>query len=192
MALGKQTYNANLPSGDLDEFLADMSQEKASYSTDEEEGLDGLFSKENEDYESEDNYVNEDSDNDFDEASEDESIDFDPQMAELSAEFAAMMTDLALPSLIASFIKCSPEKLQATKEQYAKLTSAYAQYLKTKQIKLSPGWMLIGVIVSVYATKIPIALQEQKLKEKEDELKKKEQELEARAREFEKHRAEEV
>ena len=42
---------------------------------------------------------------------------------------------------------------------------------------MSPGWMLIGVIASIYATKVPLAIQERKLKEREDELAKREQQL---------------
>ena len=50
--------------------------------------------------------------------------------------------------------------------------------------------MLIGVIASIYATKIPNALQEQKLKEKEEELEAKEKELELRMKQFEAERKE--
>lgn len=189
MALGDKTYNANLPNGDLDEFLSDMNEEKASYSDTEDEGLNDLFHYQEESstddgfdggYDGEDNAGGED----------DGRIEFDASLAGLSAEFAAMMTDLALPSLIAMFIKCNPEKLQATKDQYDKLTKAYTQYLQTKQIALTPGWMLIGVIASIYATKIPNALQEQKLKEKEEELEAKEKELELRMKQFEAERKE--
>lgn len=189
MALGDKTYNANLPSGDLDEFLSDMNQEKASYSDTEDEGLNDLFN--NQEESSTDDGFEGGFDGDGDEGGEDdERIEFDASMAGLSAEFAAMMTDLALPSLIAMFIKCSPEKLQATKDQYDKLTKAYTQYLQTKQIALTPGWMLIGVIASIYATKIPNALQEQKLKEKEEELEAKEKELELRMKQFDAERKE--
>ena len=180
MALG---YNANLPNGDLDDFLSEMNQEKASYSDSEDEGIDEILPQ-NEDSGSEDDYEgNYDSDEDGD-GGEEERVGFDPSLASLSAEFAAMITDLAIPALIAMFVKCDPERLQATTDQLEKLTKAYSQYLQTKQIQLTPGWMLVGVIASVYGTKIPIALQEQKLKEREEELKTKEKELELRMKEF--------
>ena len=57
------------------------------------------------------------------------------------------------------------------------MMKAFAQYLQTKQISMSPGWVLIGVIASIYATKVPLAIQERKLKEREDELAKREQQL---------------
>jgi hypothetical protein len=189
MSLGDKTYNANLPSGDLDEFLSDMNQEKASYSDTEDEGLNDLFNSQEESsseeefgggYDEEGNEGGED----------DERIEFDASMAGLSAEFAAMITDLAIPALIAMFVKCNPERLQATTDQLQKLTKAYTQYLQTKQIQLTPGWMLIGVIASIYGTKIPVAMQEQKLKEKEEELRAKEKELELRMKEFDQQRKE--
>lgn len=170
--VGEVTYNAELPNGDLEAFLSDMNQDKASYSDREDNGLDELFS------ESAPMGDGELSDGDsFFEDKEREVFSVSPELAELSADFAAMMTDLALPSLIALFVKCDPEQLQATREQYDKLVKAYAQYLQTKQISMSPGWMLIGVIASIYATKVPLAIQERKLKEREDELAKREQQL---------------
>lgn len=181
MALG---YNANLPNGDLDGFLSDMNEEKASYSDTEDEGLDNLFGNEEEsgsEGEYEGGFSGGDEDGD---GGEEERVGFDPSLASLSAEFAAMITDLAIPALIAMFVKCDPQRLQATTDQLEKLTKAYSQYLQTKQIQLTPGWMLIGVIASVYGTKIPLALQEKKLKEKEEELKTKEKELELRMKEF--------
>lgn len=180
MALG---YNANLPNGDLDDFLSEMNQEKASYSDSEDEGIEEILPP-NEDSGSEGDYEgNFDGDEDGD-GGEEERVGFDPGLASLSAEFAAMITDLAIPALIAMFVKCDPQRLQATTDQLEKLTKAYSQYLQTKQIQLTPGWMLAGVIASVYGSKIPIALQEQKLKEKEEELKTKEKELELRMKEF--------
>ena len=187
MKLG-DTYNANLPNGDLDGFLSDMSEPKAEYSEKEDEGMDDLFGEEAEE---EEEYDEADDDNYEDEDEEDEGETFDPQLATLSAEFAAMITDLAIPTMIAMFVKCEPQRLQATQDQLQKLTSAYSSYLKTKQIKLSPGWMLIGVIVSIYGTKVPLAMKEAKLKEKEEELKQKEADLERRQREYEIKTAEE-
>lgn len=179
MALG---YNANLPNGDLDDFLNEMNQEKASYSDSEDEGIEEILPQD------EDNGLGDGYESNFsggeDGDEESERVEFDPGLASLSAEFASMITDLAIPALIAMFVKCDPQRLQATTDQLEKLTKAYSQYLQTKQIQLTPGWMLIGVIASVYGTKIPIALQEQKLKEKEEELKNKEKELELRMKEF--------
>lgn len=185
MKLG-ETYNANLPNGDLDGFLSDMSQPKAEYSDKEDEGMDDLFANEEEEYEED-----EEDGQDGEEYEDEEEETFDPQIAALSAEFAAMITDLAIPTIIAMFVKCEPSRLQATQDQLQKLTSAYSSYLKTKQIKLSPGWMLIGVIVSIYGAKVPMAMREAKLKEKEEELKQKEAELEKRQREYEIKTAEE-
>lgn len=193
MALGEKTYNANLPNGDLDDFLSDMNKEKASYSDTEDEGLDNLFGNEGENGSEETyggDYGGEDEEDYGGEEDEDERVEFDAGLASLSAEFAAMITDLAIPTLIAMFVKCDPERLQATKDQLQKLTKAYSQYLQTKKIQLTPGWMLIGVIASVYGTKIPIAIQEQKLKEKEEELKTREKELELRMKQFEYERKE--
>ena len=187
MALGEKTYNANLPNGDLDDFLSDMNEEKASYSDTEDEGLDNLFGNSGES-DTEETYGGDESEGY--EEDEEEKVNFDSGLASLSAEFAAMITDLAIPALIAMFVKCNPERLQATTDQLQKLTKAYTQYLQTKQIQLTPGWMLIGVIASIYGTKIPIAMQEQKLKEKEEELQAKEKELELRMKEFEQQRKE--
>lgn len=181
MALGNETYNANLPNGDLDEFLSDINKEKTSYSQDEEEGLNDLFGDQ-----TSCDFDGTQSDGEVtDQLEGDDKISFNPEMASLSADFAAMMTDLALPSLIALFVKCDPEKLQATQEQYDKLVKAYTQYLETKQIQMTPGWMLVGVIASIYATKIPAAIRERKLKEREDELNAREKEFEERVRKFE-------
>lgn len=188
MALGEKTYNANLPNGDLDEFLSDMNEEKASYSDTEDEGLDNLFGNPGES-DTEETYGGDESEG-YEDDEEEEKVNFDSGLASLSAEFAAMITDLAIPALIAMFVKCKPERLQATTDQLQKLTKAYTQYLQTKQIQLTPGWMLIGVIASIYGTKIPIAMQEQKLKEKEEELQAKEKELELRMKEFEQQRKE--
>lgn len=184
MALGNETYNANLPNGDLDEFLSDINKEKTSYSQDEEEGLNDLFGDQTSN--SDCDFDGTQSDGEVtDQLEGDDKISFNPEMASLSADFAAMMTDLALPSLIALFVKCDPEKLQATQEQYDKLVKAYTQYLETKQIQMTPGWMLVGVIASIYATKIPAAIRERKLKEREDELNAREKEFEERVRKFE-------
>lgn len=188
MALGEKTYNANLPNGDLDDFLSDMNEEKASYSDTEDEGLDNLFGNSGES-DTEETYGGDESEG-YEDDEEEENVNFDSGLASLSAEFAAMITDLAIPALIAMFVKCNPERLQATTDQLQKLTKAYTQYLHTKQIQLTPGWMLIGVIASIYGTKIPIAMQEQKLKEKEEELQAKEKELELRMKEFEQQRKE--
>lgn len=188
MALGEKTYNANLPNGDLDDFLSDMNEEKASYSDTEDEGLDNLFGNSGES-DTEETYGGDESEG-YEEDDEEEKVNFDSGLASLSAEFAAMITDLAIPALIAMFVKCNPERLQATTDQLQKLTKAYTQYLQTKQIQLTPGWMLIGVIASIYGTKIPVAMQEQKLKEKEEELRAKEKELELRMKEFEQQRKE--
>jgi hypothetical protein len=188
MALGEKTYNANLPNGDLDDFLSDMNEEKASYSDTEDEGLDNLFGNSGES-DTEETYGGDESEG-YEDDEEEEKVNFDSGLASLSAEFAAMITDLAIPALIAMFVKCNPERLQATTDQLQKLTKAYTQYLQTKQIQLTPGWMLIGVIASIYGTKIPIAMQEQKLKKKEEELQAKEKELELRMKEFEQQRKE--
>ena len=182
--LGETEYKAELPSGDLDAFLKDMNEEKAAYSASEDEGLDELYSNHS-------SFGSEETATDMDPsmgdgfAEEPSVISISPEMAALSADFAAMMTDLALPSLLALFVKCNPERLQATQDQYDKLVKAYSQYLQTKQIQMTPGWMLIGVIASIYATKIPSALKEQKLKEKEEELERREQELMRRLKELE-------
>lgn len=189
MALGEKTYNANLPNGDLDEFLSDMNEEKASYSDTEDEGLDNLFGNAGES-DTEETYGGGDDSDGYEDDEEEEKVNFDSGLASLSAEFAAMITDLAIPALIAMFVKCNPERLQATTDQLQKLTKAYTQYLQTKQLALTPGWMLIGVIASIYGTKIPVAMQEQKLKEKEEELRAKEKELELRMKEFEQQRKE--
>lgn len=189
MTLGEKSYNANLPCGDLDDFLSDINEQKTAYSDSEDEGLDNLFEKEEEDA-SEEVYGGGYDDEDENDDEEEEKVNFDPGLASLSAEFAAMITDLAIPALIAMFVKCDPQRLQATTDQLQKLTKAYSQYLQTKQIQLTPGWMLIGVIASIYGTKIPIALQEQKLKEKEEELKTKEKELELRMKQFDVERKE--
>lgn len=173
----EEHYEAELPNGDLDAFLNDMNQDKTSYTDHEDSGLDELFSATDSSSEAaslEDEF--------FSDAGETEVITISPELAGLSADFAAMMTDLALPSLIALFLKCDPERLQATQDQYDKLVKAYAQYLQTKQIAMTPGWMLVGVIASIYATKIPVALQERKLKEKEEELARREKELMERMR----------
>ena len=141
MALG---YNANLPNGDLDDFSNEMNQEKASYSDSEDEGIEEILPQD-EDNPSEGEYEgNYDGDEDGD-GGEEERVGFDPSLASLSAEFAAMITDLAIPALIAMFVKCDPQRLQATTDQLEKLTKAYSQYLQTKQIQLTPGWALIGV-----------------------------------------------
>ena len=189
MALGEKTYNANLPNGDLDDFLSDMNEEKASYSDTEDEGLDNLFGNSGES-DTEETYGGGDDSDGYEDDEEEEKVNFDSGLASLSAEFAAMITDLAIPALIAMFVKCNPERLQATTDQLQKLTKAYTQYLQTKQIQLTPGWMLIGVIASIYGTKIPVAMQEQKLKKKEEELQAKEKELELRMKEFEQQRKE--
>ena len=188
MALGEKTYNANLPNGDLDDFLSDMNEEKASYSDTEDEGLDNLFGNSGES-DTEETYGGDESEG-YEDDEEEEKVNFNSGLASLSAEFAAMITDLAIPALIAMFVKCNHERLQATTDQLQKLTKAYTQYLQTKQIQLTPGWMLIGVIASIYGTKIPIAMQEQKLKKKEEELQAKEKELELRMKEFEQQRKE--
>lgn len=188
MALGEKTYNANLPNGDLDDFLSDMNEEKAIYSDTEDEGLDNLFGNSGES-DTEETYGGDESEG-YEDDEEEEKVNFDSGLASLSAEFAAMITDLAIPALIAMFVKCKPERLQATTDQLQKLTKAYTQYLQTKQIQLTPGWMLLGVIASIYGTKIPIAMQEQKLKEKEEALQAKEKELELRMKEFEQQRKE--
>ncbi|MBS7363595.1 MAG: hypothetical protein KIH03_07265 [Paludibacteraceae bacterium] len=188
MALGEKKYNANLPNGDLDDFLSDMNEEKASYSDTEDEGLDNLFGNSGES-DAEETYGGGDESDGYEDG-EEEKVNFDSGLASLSAEFAAMITDLAIPALIAMFVKCNPERLQATTDQLQKLTKAYTQYLQTKQIQLTPGWMLIGVIASIYGTKIPVAMQEQKLKEKEEELRAKEKELELRMKEFDQQRKE--
>lgn len=188
MALGEKKYNANLPNGDLDDFLSDMNEEKASYSDTEDEGLDNLFGNSGES-DAEETYGGGDESDGYEDG-EEEKVNFDSGLASLSAEFAAMITDLAIPALIAMFVKCNPERLQATTDQLQKLTKAYTQYLQTKPIQLTPGWMLIGVIASIYGTKIPVAMQEQKLKEKEEELRAKEKELELRMKEFDQQRKE--
>lgn len=188
---GEETYKAELPNGNLTDFLKSINEEKASYSDSEEEGLDDILPPRQDPPEF---GINE---GEFGEegynggggydggAYQDEKITVTPEMASLSADFAAMMTDLALPSLIALFVKCNPEKLQATQDQYDKLVQAYSQYLSVKQIQLTPGWMLIGVVCSIYATKIPNAIKERELKEREDELKKREEELNERIKEME-------
>lgn len=170
---GEEKYKAELPNGNLDEFLKSINEEKASYAESEEEGLDEVFNSEPEPPEG-----------GFDGGYPcgNEKITVSPEMAALSADFAAMMTDLALPSLIAHFVKCDPEKLAATQEQYDKLVKAYSQYLSVKEIELTPGWMLIGVVCSIYATKIPAAMKERELKEKEEQLKKREEELNEKLR----------
>lgn len=176
----EEHYEAELPNGDLDAFLSDMNQDKASYADSEDSGLDELFGSQShmdEGMPSEDGFSSS-------EDVESEVITISPEVAALSADFAAMMTDLALPSLIALFVKCDPQRLQATQEQYDKLVKAYAQYLQTKQISMTPGWMLVGVIASIYATKIPVALQERKLKEKEEALARREKQLEEREKLF--------
>lgn len=185
---GGQQYKAELPNGDLDAFLKSINEEKASYSDSETEGLEEILppSPEPGEYFSGGGYGEGFNEGGFEGGGygspEDEKIIVSPEIAALSADFAAMMTDLALPSAIAMFVKCDPEKLQATQDQYDKLVKAYAQYLSVKQIELTPGWMLIGVVCSIYATKIPTALKERELKDKEDELKKREDELNERLR----------
>ncbi len=179
-------YKAELPNGNLDDFLQSINQEKASYSDSETEGLDEIFKDPEPPVDGFGDGFNGDGydGGGFGGSKEEEKITISPEMASLSADFAAMMTDLALPSLIAIFIKCDPEKLQATQDQYDKLVQAYSQYLSVKQIELTPGWMLIGVVCSIYATKIPNALKERELKEREEQLNKREEELTQRLQEL--------
>lgn len=187
---GEEQYKAELPNGNLTDFLKSMNEEKASYAESETEGLDEIIPPTPE-YNEEDFSGGYSGEGDYNGGGydggpyQDEKITVSPELASLSADFAAMMTDLALPSLIALFVKCDPEKLQATQDQYDKLVQAYSQYLQVKQIQLTPGWMLIGVVCSIYATKIPTALKERELKDREDELKRREEELNERLKNLE-------
>lgn len=189
--IGEKEYTAELPNGDLNSFLSDMNESKTSYSESEEEGLNDLFDKSNTTNGNTTNGATENNqtlggangtNGTTDNGNGEEKTTFNPELANLSSEFAAMLTDLAIPSLIAMLLKCDSEKLQATEEQYKQLVEAYSKYLQTKQIAISPGLMLVGAIVSIYATKIPTAIKERELKQREQELNRREEELEKRAR----------
>ena len=104
---------------------------------------------------------------------------FSKNIAGVFVEF----TDMAMAGAASVIAKETQEG--ATKQEKEPLKDAWANYLKDKNADISPGWILLGMIVMVYAPKMWNAWQVRKLKEENEA---KDKEIEALKKELERHK----
>lgn len=71
---------------------------------------------------------------------------------------------------IAKLSKDDKQELKTDEETKESLSNAWANYLKDKGGELSPGILLIILVLGVYAPKIPLAFEMRKLKKQNSEL----------------------
>ncbi len=95
------------------------------------------------------------------------------EASRFTADIVVETIDVAFVETIGFLAKLSKEDKQELKtddETKENLSNAWANYLKDRGGELSPGVLLIILVLGVYAPKIPLAFELRKLKKQNSEL----------------------
>ena len=111
-----------------------------------------------------------------------ENFKFSKNIAGIFVEF----TDMAMSGVASIIAKETQEG--ASKQEKEPLTDAWANFLKDKNADISPGWILLAMVLMVYAPKLWNARQCRKLKleneQKDKEIESLKKELERRKKQY--------
>jgi len=98
------------------------------------------------------------------------------KLNEPTAEIIVGLIDVILPIVISIILNnTEKEDIKLDDDERETLTSAWAQYLKTTSINLTPGWVLIVTMLTIYGAKVSIALVNRKKEPEFIETKQKEE-----------------
>lgn len=160
----KTTINTNLPQGDLDEFMKEFMKPKQDMHINEADGLDRL--------------------------EEDITPDDVPQIqmqsgaAKATGKLCVTVVDTVLPACLGMIAKDDGDNFKASDEERSELEEAFSEYMKLKGADVPPGVMVLILVGTIYASKLPYAIQQRKIAKAKEELEKKEKELQEREREL--------
>lgn len=76
------------------------------------------------------------------------------KLAQPTASLCVSVIDILIPALIGYFVGLEKSAFKLDTREQETLTDAFANYLKDKNVDLSPGTILIITIVSIYTPKI--------------------------------------
>ncbi|NCC99482.1 MAG: hypothetical protein EOL95_07260 [Bacteroidia bacterium] len=104
--------------------------------------------------------------------------------AKATAKLFATIIDSTIPATLGIIAKEESTDYRAAEEDKQDLEDALTEYVKLKGGDIPPGVMVLILILTIYGSKVPHALQQRKLNQKKEELLAKEKELEAREKAF--------
>lgn len=165
MNLKPETENTpeyNFASEDIDGFISDFNRPKQNMNADEREGLDEL----------------EPEDPEYDPNDIEEPEHMSSTAAKQTSSIVVTVIDNVLPTTLAAIAKGEASDYKATPDEREELKSALAEYLKLKGGEIPPWLMVLILVLSIYGSKLPQALQERKLNERQEALDRREKELE--------------
>lgn len=163
-----------LPSGNIDEFISEMQAPKQDMNIDESEGLDEL-----EDLQENETVERQDID-----------VEMTANASKMTSKLLCTVLDSVIPnglSLIAGDAE-SVNLYKASDEQRDELEEALTAYIRLKGGDIPPGIMVIILVITIYGSKIPLAIQQRKLNKEKELLKQQQQELERQRLEFEREK----
>ncbi len=156
----------------IDSFIAEMQQEKQHTVEDPFAGLEDL----------------DEEPTDVEDEAPSEKIDtrMTKTAANASGAIVVGVIDTILPAILGFIAKEDAKEYKADPDQRADLEVAMSNYMALQGEQIPPGYMVLILIVGIYATQIPAALQHRKLNEREAALNEREKALNAKAEEMKK------
>ncbi len=155
---------------DIDGFLDDLNTPKQETVRDRYDGL--------EDLPSDDIEVDE-------EKQEPVDIQMKASAAKATGKLVATVIDTTLPQALAFIAKDNGvENYRADESQREELEEALTEYMRLKGGDVPPGVMIVILVITIYGTKIPMAIQQRKLNERAAALDEREKMLQLREREL--------
>lgn len=167
--IGENTISTEYSTKNLDDFLNEMGKAR------QDMGIEETFV----DPEPEPNFeTGDDPDSDGPE------IQVKTAPARATAKLITTVIDSTIPSTLAFIAKSDIAEYKASEDEREELTEALTEYVKLKGGDIPPGVMVVILVCVIYGTKVPAALQQRKLNDRQEMLEKREKELDLREKEM--------
>lgn len=151
---------SDYPTGNIGEFLAEFNTPKQNLGANENEGLDELETLD---------------------TTEPASLQASGAVARESAKVIVAVIDTALPAALGFMAKEDSSTYRADEESRNDLQRAVAAYLRLHGSgDIPPGMLVLLLVISIYGTQIPAALQHRQLNTERETLEARRREIERR------------
>lgn len=113
-----------------------------------------------------------------------------PAAANAAGTVAVTMLDTMLPAILGFIAKEDAALYKADAKQRVELEEALSSYMELNGTDIPPGWMVVILVLAIYGSQVPTAIQHRRLNEKEEALNAREAALDALAEQLNKGKEE--
>lgn len=150
----KPKINPEFPTESLDNFINEFNQPKQNMDLDERPQANDEFDKVT------------------GEQPEEAEIQMKAAPAKATAKMITAVIDNTLPAALGLVAKEDSNAFKASPEERGELVDALTEYVRLKGGDVPPGLMVIIIVLTIYGSKVPFAIQQRKLNKMREELEK--------------------